>query len=522
MIGPLRHFLLPTAALVVTAGAAGGPPVTATSTLAASDGAAYDLAATSVDILGAQAVFGVRGRDDGASNRGAVYVFRSTSGAWSQAQKLAPEIAIANEEFGHAVSLGGATLAIGAPRSPRELAQAGGVWVYRTNGVSWDFAARVPSPAPEVGGYFGCAVDVDRASASEAVIVGARRERIDGVPCGKAYIFRRNASGAWTPEATLVPPAPATENDDFGQAVLLHGEWAFVGAPGEDTAGVNAGAVFAYRRVAGAWTLAQTLISPQAEDLGEFGCALAIDGSQLVVGAYREDGGAIDAGRVHVFGFASAIWGPSATLNSPTPAVTGEFGCSVAAEAGAICVGAQREAGGVALSGQATLFRRVGATWTAVARVASPASQASEFAGSAVAMNGLRVVFGAPLRNIGGPYQGCAQLADLAGDCDGDLVPDLAEIAEGAPDCNANRVPDACDIAAGAIDADANGIPDSCEIKPCPADLSGNGVVSAADLAILLDEWGTAGQISGADLDGNGTVGAADITLLLTAWGACP
>lgn len=519
---PLCRLVCTVSVLVAAASAVGGPPVTATSTLVASDGVAYDLAGTSVDILGTQVVFGVRGRDDGASNRGAVYVFRESAGAWSQAQKLAPEIAIANEEFGHAVSLGAATLAIGAPQSPREFSQAGGVWVYRSNGVSWDFAARIPSPMPEVGGYFGCAVDVDRNPGSEAMIVGARRERVGGVSCGKAHIFRRDATGAWLAEAMLVPPAPATENDDFGQTVVLRGDWAFVGAPGEDATGVNVGAVFAYRRVEGAWTLAQTLLSPQVEDLGEFGSALAFDGSSLVVGAYREDGGAADAGRVHVFGLSGGNWGLSASLNSPTAVVSGEFGCSVSVEGDAICVGAQRESGGAALSGQAVLFRRIGASWSAVARVASPAPQASEFAGSSAAMSGLRIVLGAPLRSLGGAYQGCAQLAELAGDCDGDFVPDLAEIADGAPDCNANRIPDACDIGSGAVDADADGVPDECQIKPCPADLSGNGVVSAADLAILLDEWGAAGQLSGADLDGDGIVGAADITLLLTAWGACP
>jgi FG-GAP repeat len=522
-VNRLSHRVLASmAAFVASTAAVAVPQVPATVSLVASDGAPYDLAATAVDVLGAQAVFGVRGRDDGATNRGAVYVFRAVSGVWTQSQKLAPEIAIANEEFGHTVSLGGVTLAVGAPRSPREFAEAGGVWVYRSNGVSWDFAARIPSPSAQPGGLFGCAVDVDRDLGSEAMIVGARRESMDGVPCGRAYVFRRDAAGAWIAEGQLVPPAPATENDSFGQTVLLHGDWAFVGAPGEDSAGVNAGAVFVFRRVAGVWAFVQRIASPLAEDLGEFGCAIALEGTDLVVGAYREDGGATDAGRVHLFTLSGGSWGATTSLSSPTPAATGEFGCAVAAEAGAIAVGAQRESSSVALSGQTMLYRRVGATWISVARLSSQSPQVSEFAGSSLAMSGLQVVFGAPLRTVNGPYQGSAQLVDLSGDCDGDLVPDLAEIAAGTPDCNANRVPDPCDIEAGAVDADANGIPDACEIKPCPADLSGNGIVSAADLAILLDEWGTPGQVSGADLDGDGVVGAADISALLSAWGPCP
>jgi hypothetical protein len=52
----------------------------------------------------------------------------------------------------------------------------------------------------------------------------------------------------------------------------------------------------------------------------------------------------------------------------------------------------------------------------------------------------------------------------------------------------------------------------------CPADLNLDGSVNAADLATLLDAWGTAA----ADLNGDGTTNAADLATLLDAWGACP
>jgi hypothetical protein len=52
----------------------------------------------------------------------------------------------------------------------------------------------------------------------------------------------------------------------------------------------------------------------------------------------------------------------------------------------------------------------------------------------------------------------------------------------------------------------------------CPADLDESGVVDAADLAILLGQWGASGS---ADLDASGAVDAADLALLLGAWGGC-
>jgi hypothetical protein len=46
-------------------------------------------------------------------------------------------------------------------------------------------------------------------------------------------------------------------------------------------------------------------------------------------------------------------------------------------------------------------------------------------------------------------------------------------------------------------------------------DFDGDGSVGAADLAILLGAWETAGPT---DLDGDGTTGASDLALLLGAW----
>jgi len=48
-----------------------------------------------------------------------------------------------------------------------------------------------------------------------------------------------------------------------------------------------------------------------------------------------------------------------------------------------------------------------------------------------------------------------------------------------------------------------------------PFDLDGDGNVSAADLAILLSQWGGKGE---ADFDGTGSVDAADLSALLGNW----
>ena len=43
-------------------------------------------------------------------------------------------------------------------------------------------------------------------------------------------------------------------------------------------------------------------------------------------------------------------------------------------------------------------------------------------------------------------------------------------------------------------------------------------MTDAADLAILLNAWGT----GGVDLNGDGLTDAADLATLLNSWGVCP
>ena len=48
-------------------------------------------------------------------------------------------------------------------------------------------------------------------------------------------------------------------------------------------------------------------------------------------------------------------------------------------------------------------------------------------------------------------------------------------------------------------------------------DINGDGIVNAADLAMLLAEWGSSN--GSADLNGDGVVNAADLAIMLANWG---
>jgi len=57
----------------------------------------------------------------------------------------------------------------------------------------------------------------------------------------------------------------------------------------------------------------------------------------------------------------------------------------------------------------------------------------------------------------------------------------------------------------------------------CQGDLVEDGIVNSADIAVVLNFWGTNGtQYAGVDLNSDGIVNGADLAAVLGAWGACP
>jgi hypothetical protein len=57
-----------------------------------------------------------------------------------------------------------------------------------------------------------------------------------------------------------------------------------------------------------------------------------------------------------------------------------------------------------------------------------------------------------------------------------------------------------------------------CAGALCVADPNGDGMRDAADLSIVLQNWG---RLTTADIDGDGEVAAGDLSLLLANWGPC-
>lgn len=163
------------------------------------------------------------------------------------------------------------------------------------------------------------------------------------------------------------PNAYDTPNQDFfGSAVAIDGNYAIVSATREDDAGgTNSGKAYIFNVTTG--TLLQTLDNPNAYDTSagdEFGNRVAISGNYAIIGAINEDDATgTSSGKAYIFKTTDGTWTDTTlahTLDNPTPSGAGtndQFGCSVSISGNFAIAGARFEDGADGINqGKAYIF----------------------------------------------------------------------------------------------------------------------------------------------------------------------
>jgi hypothetical protein len=188
----------------------------------------------------------------------------------------------------------------------------------------------------------------------------------------------------------LSDPTPVEQAKHFGEAVARSDRYLVVGAPGDSTAGPLAGAVDVYN--AGTGALIRRITNPAPASMDEFGAAVAVSGDLVVVGAPFDDAAGLNAGAAYVFNAASGAL--LRTFTNPARTAGDTFGTAVAIDGNRVVVGAPWHDGPVADTGAAYLFDTV--TGNLLATLGHSNVRAGEQFGAAVAIAGPRIVVSAP------------------------------------------------------------------------------------------------------------------------------
>ena len=307
--------------------------------------------------------------DGDTESDGSVLIFRRSGrradGGWEYERQLRPESVPLGSSFGRFASLSGNLLVVTA----LGYEETGGAWVFeRGDDGEWiEQGVLTPSnPDPEFE-YFGWGAHTD----GERVIIGA----VGGTEApGAAYIFGRDANGAWAEEARLgfqgdemQPNAAVVANRGLGVTVSINGAYALLGLPGADD---GSGAVLLYeRRSSGAWVRSGSLTAFDRQPGAGFGAFISSVNGELWISAPAAD----------MFGAIYAFeWDPvaqrfaGATKISPgkgTDAGDG-FGLSVAAaDDGIVVVGQPWDDSGL---GSVVLLGKTNGRWEAGLKIMLP------------------------------------------------------------------------------------------------------------------------------------------------------
>jgi hypothetical protein len=184
--------------------------------------------------------------------------------------------------------------------------------------------------------------------------------------------------------------------EELGSVVDVDGNLLALSRPGADVGGISdCGSIQLYRWAAGAWTLEQEVVAPDAEPWDQLG-SCALQGDLLVAGARLDDvGGAADAGSVHVFLRSDGVWVQVQTLFAPDGQADDHFGWRVALDGDLLVVGApQADAPLEPDRGKAYVFRRTAGAFAWEGTLSGTGSDA--LFGHAVAVDDEVIAVGAP------------------------------------------------------------------------------------------------------------------------------
>lgn len=284
--------------------------------LTASDRSARDLFGDEVAISddGSAVVLGAPGKTvAGKLNAGAAYVFTRSRSVWAQRAELVGKPSGRGNNFGSsvAISAAGNRVGIGAPsRSVSGHRLAGAAYAFTRRGDGWSQSGFVTSSTPGANQYFGSSVAVS----DSLLLVGAPGDYTTGADA--VFVFDRSG-GSYVPQATLTAPT-GRSNEEFGAAMDLSRSTLVVGAPFHVAAAGGQGTAYVFSRSGrtGVWTERAELAASDGGATDEFGTAVAIGNGTVVVGTpYHDAGPNLAYGGAYVFGVVANAWVQTAEFN---------------------------------------------------------------------------------------------------------------------------------------------------------------------------------------------------------------
>lgn len=323
-----------------------------------------------------------RGWDGAAVNLGAAFIYiRNDQGTptdasddtWDYQATLSPPTDVPASFVGNAVAISGDTAVISDSSDDEGAEGSGAIYIYtRTNNI-WTFRQKIKASDSAEYDYFGFSVALD----NDTIVVGAPNADGEKIPFeswsesnqGAVYVFTRSGN-TWTEVSKLVA-SDRQPDKRLGYSVAIEDTTILVGAPGDNEGAYSSGAAYLFELVDNNWNEVQKLKASSIQTNAEFGYSVALDGDNLIIGAYKHpfinltDGDLDPAGAAFVFTRENNIWQEEQMLALSQTILNSYFGRTVDIQGDQILVGSihQRVYPGSNNNGPVYLFRKINSTW---------------------------------------------------------------------------------------------------------------------------------------------------------------
>ena len=350
---------------------------------------------------------------------GSAYIFKKdANGNWIQHQKIIASDREPYDHFGQSVTISNDLIAIGAyTKGPNK---EGAVYIFqKQTNDTWVQIQKLmaPSALQNFEAKYGWKVKIH----NQFLWIAAPDQNIttdNGTlkyKAGAVYSYRFNSNANVYTYQELLTASDVEGWDRFGYSIDMDDNYSVIGAYFKDynTNGTyigDGGAVYVYQKHGSNWQEWTILSSPEINTANYFGSDVAIDGDEIIVGAFGEDENLIGTGTLEKSGAAYifekqsiASWIYKQKLEGFDREFDDRFGTTVDIKNGKAIVGAWGEdkdplVGSSQLNraGAAYLFEKSShGKWVVAQKITAPIRHEDEFFAKSLALTDTEIMIGA-------------------------------------------------------------------------------------------------------------------------------
>ena len=241
-------------------------------------------------------------------------------------------------------------------------------------------------------------LDVNGTITSDAIV--SKTNTLDNLNVGKDFRFSKE---------TKITASDAAQYDWFGYSIAISGNYAIMGAYGDDDNGGDSGSAYIFDFTTG--TQLHKLTASDGAGGDSFGRSVAIDGNYAVVGANNDDNdNGIDSGSAYIFDVTTGT--QLHKLTASDGAASDQFGNSVAISSNYAIIGAfvDDDPNG-SNSGSAYIYNVQ--TGTELHKLTASDAAASDQFGNSVAISGNYAIVGSQYDDDNGSSSGSAYIFNV-------------------------------------------------------------------------------------------------------------